>query len=301
MTSALVDFVPCGFSSKTKPQLCSLLDIMPTMFATNISSVFAEITQLAQVASTGGKGDQISLDRRSYIAEYNMLTVQLLCAELDLYQSLHAAQRLMGSLKTDDVFTNSELQWKLDNLRELMESEMRQHLYFRVENHLTRYINAKYPFGEEVEIAFPSIKRDLKEAGRCIAFDCNTAAVFHLMRIAEIGLWELGRDRQIPLAQNDKIEFSEWGVIIKEIEPAVKAIQQWPNSRSKEDAHKFYNQALEEIRALNDGWRRHVAHNRPNMLSPSPEDALAAWGHVQRLMKTLAEKISEGKYTSLKW
>jgi hypothetical protein len=31
------------------------------------------------------------------------------------------------------------------------------------------------------------------------------------MRVAEVGLWELGRDRQIPLAQSAKIEFTEWG------------------------------------------------------------------------------------------
>ena len=90
-------------------------------------------------------------------------------------------------------------------------------------------------------------------------------------------------------------------MIIKEIEPTVKAIQQWPNSRAKEDAHKFYSQALEEIRAFNDGWRRHAAHNRPGMLPPTPADALAAWGHVERFMKTLAGKISEGKYTALVW
>jgi hypothetical protein len=274
---------------------------MQTIFATNISSVFAEITQLAQVASTGGKDDQIPDAWKKQISEFNMLTVELLCVELDLYQSLQAAQRLMGSLKNDKVFTNHELQWKLDDLRELMQSEMRQHFYFRVENRLISYINAKEPFGDEVEAAFPSIKGDLKEAGKCVAFGCNTAAVFHLTRIAEVGLWELGRDRQIPLAQNGKIEFSEWGEIIREIEPTVKAIQQWPNSRSKEEAHKFYNRALEEIRAFNDGWRRHTAHLRPSMLPPSPEDAVAAWGHVERLMKTLASKIAEGKYTNLVW
>lgn len=121
------------------------------------------------------------------------------------------------------------------------------------------------------------------------------------MRAAEVGLWELGRDRQIPLAQSGKIEFTDWGLIIRELEDAVKAIQQWPNSTTKEDAHKFYNSSLVEIRAFNDGWRRHSAHARPHMPKMEPDEAIALWGHVYRFMNTLATKIGEGNYTQLIW
>ena len=67
--------------------------------------------------------------------------------QLDLYQSLQAAQRLQYSLKSEQAFTNPELQWRLDELRELMESEMRDHLYFRVQKSLTRFVDGKALFG----------------------------------------------------------------------------------------------------------------------------------------------------------
>jgi hypothetical protein len=121
------------------------------------------------------------------------------------------------------------------------------------------------------------------------------------MRAAEVGLWELGRDRQIPLAKSGKIEFAEWGVIISELEDAVRLIQQWPNSAMKEEAHKFYNTAIVEIRSFNDGWRRHSAHARPHMPRMEPDEALALKGHVFRFMNTLAKKIGVGKYTPLIW
>ena len=38
--------------------------------------------------------------------------------------------------------------------------------------------------------------------------------------------------------------------MIRQLEDAVKAIQQWPNSHLKEDAHKLYNGALVELRAF---------------------------------------------------
>jgi len=228
--------------------------------------------------------------------------VRILCEDLGLTESGECAKRIQDELiMTDKEFTNQELLWKLDGLLSLLESEMGKRLYFSVQNDLIRFVNGKSLFGTKVEAAFPSIDLDLKEAGNCLAFGRNAAVIYHLMRVAEVGLWELGRDRQIPLAQSNKIEFTEWGLIIRELEDAVKTIQQWPNSTKKEEAHKFYNHAVVEIRAFNDGWRRHSAHARPHMPPTSPEEAKALWGHLERFMKALAARISEGKYTNPVW
>jgi hypothetical protein len=121
------------------------------------------------------------------------------------------------------------------------------------------------------------------------------------MRAAEVALWELGKDRQIPVAQSGKIEFTEWGIIIDQLETALMAIRQWPNSAAKEDAHRFYNRAVVEIRSFNDGIRRHLAHVRKQQIPIEENEALANWGHVSRFMRTLSEKIAEGKYTPLIW
>ena len=121
------------------------------------------------------------------------------------------------------------------------------------------------------------------------------------MRAAEIGLWELGKDRQIPLAQSGKIESSQWGAIIGELEKAIEGITQWPNSPSKEDAHRFYNPLLVDIRAFNDGWRRHLAHVRKFQLPLAEVEALALCGHVERFLKSMATKISEGNHTPIIW
>ena len=42
--------------------------------------------------------------------------------------------------------------------------------------------------GQHVSDAFPSAVGDIKEAGNCLGAECNTAAVFHLMRVVELGL-----------------------------------------------------------------------------------------------------------------
>jgi hypothetical protein len=193
------------------------------------------------------------------------------------------------------------LEIEVENLLSEMTRDVFKNVFVHVKGESQRYANKEFPFGEDVAEAFPSATNDLYEAGNCLAVECNTAAGFHLMRAAEVALWELGRDRQIPLAVAGKIEFAEWGKIIGELEIAVTAIQQWPNSSTKEDAHKFYNAAVVEIRAFNDGWRRHSAHPRPHMPKMELDEALALWGHVFRFMNKLAPKIGERYRTSLIW
>jgi hypothetical protein len=118
------------------------------------------------------------------------------------------------------------------------------------------------------------------------------------MRVAEVGMRELGKDRQILYALDKVIEFQEWGRLIRQLEDAVKAIQQWPNSHLEEDAHKLYNGALVELPAFNDGWRRHAAHVRP-VPEIKNDEAPALWGHVSRFMNKPATRIGEDSDTSV--
>ena len=211
------------------------------------------------------------------------------------------ASEFRRSLQRTRPFDSSAIEAELRGLYfDVMKSVQKYH-FFQIEQKVGHLVDRDIPFGLDVELAFPSIGTDLIDAGNCIAANLNVAAAFHLMRVAEVGLWELGRDRQIPLAQTGKIEFTEWGLIIGELQTAVQAIQQWPNSRAKEDAHRFYNSSLVEIRAFNDGWRRHAVHPRPFQPRMQTDEAVALWGHVERFMKTLASKIGEGKYTPLVW
>jgi hypothetical protein len=280
----------------------TLWELVKQIIATNISSVFAQLAQLAQVTSTSPQDENVPVEfLRGRIGVF-VLQATLVCAELNLAESLGAARRLQADVNGDAPVSNQELLWKLESLRVLMESEMGKQLYFRVEERVTRYVNRRDAFGAEVKTAFPSIEIDLVEAGNCIAFGCNAAAILHLMKVAEIGMWELGRDRQIPVAKSGTITCCEWGDIINQLEAALKVIQgTWPKSPSKSEAQTFYNHAIEELRAFNGGYRRDAAHARPGMLPPTPEDALAAWGHVERFMRVLATKIGEGTYTSLVW
>jgi hypothetical protein len=278
-------------------RLVSLWDIVQPFFAANFCGLFASFGILEQVASTSPP--------RSVVPEYwvNFTTTSVLipasfiCGHLDLQESNKFIKRLTKDFKR--AVKVDALQHGLEHLRELMESEMGDHKYFQMHKSVASLYDAVYPMGESVCNAFPSAHLDLSEAGKCLACGRHNAAMHHLLLATEVGLRELGRDRQIPHALSGDIEFKQWGEIIRQIEDAVKAIQNWPNSHTKDAAHRFYNAALCELRSFNDGYRRHLAHAREHQFTE--KDAIALWDHVLRFFETLATKIAESGYTPLVW
>lgn len=278
----------------------SLWDIMQNVWCDQYISVGSLLEHQAELCRSKGAVSIRDSDRTHMAA--NVWLVERLCTYLSLTQSHLLAFDLMTMLEhSSHPNTFLEVAVLLDSVKKSITNEAAARLYFAVPQALSKYVHRERPLGDDVYKAFPSSHTDLTQAGNCLAYGCNTAAAFHLMRAVEIGLWELGRDRQIALAKSGKIEFSEWGTIIKELEDAIKAIQQWPNSKKKEDAHKFYNTALMEVRGFNDGWRRHTAHVRLHQPTMQDDEALALWGHVARFLSALAAKISEGSYTPLVW
>ena len=266
--------------------------------AENWSMIFRLMMQYAQVASVS-KQDEIPRHWVDSCKLKILFPASGYASDLGLEESAKMIARLSDNWESK--VSPSELEWGLNHLADLIASEMKDQLFLVIPSNVHRYYNRKKGFGTPTYEAFPSVRLDMVEAGNCIACGLNAAAGFHLMRVAEVGLWELGRDRKIPFAANEEIEFREWGRIIGQIEQAVKAISQWPNNPPKEDAHKFYNLLLAEIRGFNDGWRRHLAHVRKTQKPLNDDEALSLWGHVSRFMATMSEHIGEGRYMPEVW
>jgi hypothetical protein len=131
----------------------------------------------------------------------------------------------------------------------------------------------------------------------------HTAAVFHFMRAAEIGLRSLAKDRRIshlPKKRNAPVAMGTWEDILRELDEQIGKISNWPNTMAevKVQAQEFYNGSITEYRGFKDMWRNHVMHTRREYLRV---DALSALDHVKRMMQRLSSRISETTYTPLIW
>lgn len=180
---------------------------------------------------------------------------------------------------------------------DLMLGVLKERKFLRVGLSRARYLDKDHLFGEGVAAAFPSASHDIKEAGNCLAAECGTASVFHLMRAAEIGLRALANDRQISFSKGT-LDAKQWGEIVSQLEayagrlitvPATK----WLSEPVRQAQIRFYQQAMIECRAFNDAWRRHIAHAHEGAFYDC-DQATSVLNHTKRFMKMLATKISEG-------
>ena len=152
------------------------------------------------------------------------------------------------------------------------------------------YYQGLQPFGPEVERVFPDAMQDTRAAGRCLALDEGTAAVFHLMGVLERALHRLAS--QIELLMTPTIELENWKTITDQIEKKingqVKALEQQPKGIEKSAKMQFYSEIAIDFNYFRLAWRNHVAHGRDRY---EPREALEIWNHVRSFMQRLAKRF----------
>jgi hypothetical protein len=157
----------------------------------------------------------------------------------------------------------------------------------------------KAPLGQICsEIDPRSLVEEIKDAGNCLAAELYTATVFHLMRVAEMGLRILAWDRRVILKRKAPIHLQQWGDIFRGLEEAESKIQQYPKTEARESQFEFYHGALVELRAFKNLYRDRTMHVRACYDQYQAQSALV---HVSAFMRVLAGKISETKRTPLIW
>jgi hypothetical protein len=159
-------------------------------------------------------------------------------------------------------------------------------------------------FGSAVSGAFNSAMPDIEEAGNCLAAECNTAAVFHLMRTAEIGLRAVAKDRNASF-QNKPLDQQEWGTILGFLDGCIAQLRQdaianWPAPEIKDVQIRFYSEVVAELRGFNEAWRKHLSHAREDGIYDR-DYASSVFKHVKNFMQKLATKISENTTTPKYW
>ncbi len=146
--------------------------------------------------------------------------------------------------------------------------------------------NPRALFGEPIIERFPISGNDIEEAGKCYAAGRDTACVFHLMRVMEIGLRTLGAS--LKDARLDPKKNPSWDAILKKCEEELaKPIR----DRAPEwrDDDTFYSTATANLRAVKDAWRNPTLHVEQNY---NEETALEIWNSVRAFMRHLSGKLS---------
>jgi hypothetical protein len=152
------------------------------------------------------------------------------CYDAKLMESSQKIYSSEHHLSGANAKTNVDVVWThIRTVREQIIRELAGRKFLYVDPQFSKCVDQDDLFGESVKKAFPSATYDIKESGNCLAADCATAAVFHLMRVAEYGLRALAWDRRIKVPKGP-IELACWEDIIRELEDAEKAIKNFPKT-----------------------------------------------------------------------
>jgi hypothetical protein len=146
---------------------------------------------------------------------------------------------------------------------------------------------------------FRNARFDIREAGNCLAVECGTATVFHLMRTVEWGLralcQHLGIYKVKSRTKGGKVKFTpipyvEWETMLNQLHPVVNdRVSKLKRGSLKQAEQEFYYPMLQDIQGIRDAFRNHIMHTRAKY---SSTDALAIFERVGRIMVSLARKFS---------
>jgi len=99
----------------------------------------------------------------------------------------------------------------------------------------------------------PEVRAELGSAGRCFAYDEDTACVFHLMRVVDYGLRLVAKSLAIDF------EARSWDGIGKAIEKKMRE-KYGDKTDSWKAAEPFYAEILTDIQAISRGHRNAALH-----------------------------------------
>ena len=146
--------------------------------------------------------------------------------------------------------------------------------------------------------AFPEARIESYNATDCYALGHDTASVFHSMRVAEIGLRALAKERRIALPKNKAIEWATWHEIIKALDAEIKRIGETEKAGSSKDAAlTFYSGARADLNGFKDEFRNLVMHVRGQY---DEFQALRALTQVHDFMARIAGKIDH-RHHRIRW
>ena len=220
----------------------------------------------------------------------------LLCHELgfiDAHKTLTRVQKVLHGGNVDASRLTGEAMRAHDALLD----DMDKHKYVHIDAALAQYVDAQRPFGDEVWEEFKEARTDITEAGNCIAVGLGTAAVFHLMRVAEHGLRAVGRKFRVSVkfkGRPQAIEYTDWQDVITAIRNQITAARSVTNKKERQRRLDFYSDVADQSEYIKDIWRNTVSHARKGY---NLNEAIGVHQRVEGYMTRLAKELGAMKTT----
>jgi hypothetical protein len=198
------------------------------------------------------------------------------------------------TLEIADGITYQSLDYELKILRQCLQLDLEKRFLYVIDtdkqNHLTQ--KTILDMWGLLGYYFPTTRTDAIAAMRSYAFGLNTASVFHLMRVTEIGLRALARRMRVKLPKKRQLEWAEWQDIIREMIKKADAAANRRAGAARDEILEFYRGSIGEFQGFKDAYRNFVMHMREKV-KYDPHETKSLIDRVSHFMGRLAERIDE--------
>ena len=291
-------------------QIWSLWEIVNLFKAEKLAGLCAQFQLLMEGAQVGitvmGYGAHKPDDLRLNMLSRLVANTKQLCAEINLPDTDQQLRLAEYHLVTDtNSLTLLVMHSELRRILETLIAELGKRKFLFISADRNGYLENENLFGEAVSNRFPLAKADLRAAGNCLAAECWTAAVFHLMRSFEWALrticYELGLKRMRDFDKKTggfkytPTSYAVWEKIINQLPAKVeKRLRELRPGPRKQRMQEYYSSAIEDVKAVKDAWRNHIMHTRQEF---NRVDAAGVVSHVNSIMVRLSKRAEKAAIT----
>jgi hypothetical protein len=241
-----------------------------------------------QVIDVGRDSKATAEDKTTLLT--GLAPIEKVCGKHELSVSLSLCVRFKKALESDEDFYWQVIQSEIDGIFQSIQNELNATKFTFIQNSKAIFFEQEKLFGDAVYDAFPEARSEIKDAGNCLAADLNTAAVFHLMRVMELGLralaFHLKAKTLIKKLKRTRIpiELGTWEEIISTLESKLDELRHITRSVKRDQKIETCNELLKEFRSVKDLWRNKVSHTRATY---DAEQAQSAFNHVRGFIQKL--------------
>jgi hypothetical protein len=242
----------------------------------------------AMVMMSDGRGNDPLDEKYKEVLVNNLRHVHKFCGQNLL---IAADDRVIAFWNIwSQPFTYGTLAIELKPLLEAFESDLRkQHFYHYAPHRFMHLLQMPATWAATFK-KFPSVEEEAKEGVDCYALEHNTACVFHMVRVVEIGLRALAREREVKFSDKP-LEWANWQPVLDQMESKAKtATKGMPIGAKKDAALAFYSGAIAQFHGFKDTFRNVTMHVRKRY---DELDALRSINQVRDFMNGLSAKIGE--------
>lgn len=208
----------------------------------NIGVLLAQAMEFSEPPRTG----PVPYEKQMEILRRTLAVMEKSCSRISLALSVKAIKRAIERLSRSP--SQEIIKEMLGEIDQRITDEMEDNLFMFIPQDRAVFYDSKELFGAEVNATFPELQFDIVEAGNCFASGRGTAAIFHLMRIMEVGVQKLGDTLGVVLVAE-----KNWQNILDEINKKISVLPKNPKRVE-------LSQAAANLYAVKLAWRNEVMH-----------------------------------------